>query len=277
MEGMEMTLRDKQQEKVSGTKSAGKSVLSNRQKVVKEIFESEQTYISQLHTIVNLFLKPLREDNPGLISAHDVSIIFHNIEDILAVNTELFNFMQQQTLGEAFSYLGPFLKIYGTYASNFGLGNETLERLLKENNQFKNFIEMQESQPECNNLNLPSLLITPVQRIPRYRLLLTELLKYTKRTHIEYLKINNATQQIASVASYINEFIRKHDNAQKMLKIQSSLSGKFMPGIVVPGRTFIKEGKLMKVCRRRPKERMVFLFSDIFIYAKNSILDVHSE
>ena len=56
-----------------------------------------------------------------------------------------------------------------------------------------------------------------------------------------------AVQQIAVVASHINEFIRQHENAKKMCSIQKRFTGSFVPGIVVPGRHFIREGKLMKV------------------------------
>ena len=38
---------------------------------------------------------------------------------------------------------------------------------MKQDNEFANFIELQESRAECCYLNLPALLITPVQRIPR--------------------------------------------------------------------------------------------------------------
>ena len=54
-------------------------------------------------------------------------------------------------------------------------------------------------------------------------------------------------QQISAVATYINEYIRLHENAQKMISIQSSLTGGYVPVIITPGRQFIREGKMMKV------------------------------
>ena len=66
--------------------------------------------------------------------------------------------------------------------------------------------------------------------------------------HYCFINILAATQQIAAVASHINEYIRQHENAQKMLSIQNRLTGSFVPGIIAPGRRFIREGALMKVC-----------------------------
>lgn len=77
------------------------------------------------------------------------------------------------------------------------------------------------------------------------------------------------------------------------MSIQNSLTGlTSVPSIISPARIFIKEGKIMKVyintqyalwtkfsnfcgqvCRRKAKERMVFLFSDMLLYAKQNILD----
>ncbi len=53
--------------------------------------------------------------------------IFSNVEGILSVNIELFSSMRQKSLGEAFNYLGPFLKLYSTYANNFQAASETLQ------------------------------------------------------------------------------------------------------------------------------------------------------
>lgn len=53
--------------------------------------------------------------------------VFNNVEGILAVNMELLRSMKQRSLGEAFSALGPFLKLYASYSSNFQFAIETLE------------------------------------------------------------------------------------------------------------------------------------------------------
>lgn len=50
---------------------------------------------------------------------------------------------------------------------------------------FKSFITGQETRPEVGR-KLPSLLITPIQRVPRYKLLLQEVLQHTPNKHKEY-------------------------------------------------------------------------------------------
>lgn len=72
-----------------------------------------------------MFLKPIRVG--CLLPCDAINTIFSNVEGILSVNGELFTCMRQRSLGEAFSYLAPFLKLYSTYANNFQSANETLQ------------------------------------------------------------------------------------------------------------------------------------------------------
>jgi len=72
-----------------------------------------------------LFLKPVRVS--CILPAEVVQTIFSNIEGILSMNQELFSLMREKSLGEAFSHLGPFLKLYSTYTSNYSTAVETLE------------------------------------------------------------------------------------------------------------------------------------------------------
>lgn len=86
---------------------------------------------------------------------------------------------------------------------------------------------------------LEALLIVPIQRVPRYRLLLTELINYTDESEEEYTILKAALQQIESVARHINEQIRDQENMQRMIRIQRALAhGK--PKIITPCRRFIK-------------------------------------
>lgn len=43
------------------------------------------------------------------------------------MNTELLCFMNRNGIAEAFSYLGPFLKLYASYSSNYQTAIDKLE------------------------------------------------------------------------------------------------------------------------------------------------------
>ena len=80
------------------------------------------------------------------------------------------------------------------------------------------------SQGQSNSLD--SLLIQPVQRIPRYRLLFGELLKYTPKDHPDYESTVGALRRIEEVAIHVNESVRDKENQEKLLAIEESFSNK---------------------------------------------------
>lgn len=55
------------------------------------------------------------------------------------------------------------------------------------------------------------------------------------------------------------------ENRERILAVENS----FMPGgkpLLTPGRILIGEGRLLKLCRRKPKPKVFFLFNDILVY-----------
>ncbi len=76
-------------------------------------------------------------------------------------------------VGPLFQKMSPFMRLYNTYGNSY---NEAIALMTKskEKDDFRDFLsQCRGTQP----LDVEALLIQPVQRIPRYRLLLEDLLK----------------------------------------------------------------------------------------------------
>jgi hypothetical protein len=115
---------------------------------------------------------------------------------------------------------------------------------------------------------LNSLLIAPIQRVPRYRLLLQQVLLYTSPADSDHKIIQESVKQIESTINHINSVVEDQENTQTMLNIQNSLVNR-VPHIVRPSRRFIKEGMLFKYSANGAMlKRYCVLCSDIFIYCK---------
>ncbi|ESO07690.1 hypothetical protein HELRODRAFT_191013 [Helobdella robusta] len=244
-----------------------------RVKVIEELLATEATYFRHLELIVSLFMQPLMDSH--IIPEPAIVEIFGNIRLIMSVNMELSSHMRSESIGQAFLHLAPFLKLYSTYAQNHERALAVLLEWDQKSAEFSKFRRQQEELADMNGLKLNALLITPVQRIPRwYKLLLEELLSCTPLDHDDYWPIKNAVVEVQHVASHINEHIRQQDNFMKMLAIQKCFNASNAPRIFVPGRMFIKEGPLRKVSQHGNKshERMFFLFSDMLMYAKPTAL-----
>ncbi|CAC5387074.1 unnamed protein product [Mytilus coruscus] len=252
-----------------------------RKKVIRELFETEKTYLNHLELVNKYFDFPLRFN--CLIPDNIHSKIFGNIEQIWEVNKTLQEYMEQTTIGQAFHYLGPFLKLYSSYANNHETALAALQEWLQKSTEFKDFIQTQEERSDLNGLKLNALLITPVQRIPRYRLLLEDLLQCTTEEHHDYIQIKESAHQVGEIASreFLREGVLKKVNTRKILAPgreflrEGVLKKVNKRKILAPGREFLREGVLKKVSRKGGKshDRMFFLFSDMLLYGKAKFLD----
>ncbi|RIB16736.1 Dbl homology domain-containing protein [Gigaspora rosea] len=264
------------------------TLMQKRLMIALEIITTERHYVDSLLLVQRLFLNPLLESlstsNP-ILTKKLIKDIFANILDLLSVNTELLkrleerlsgptdvpaddNFWNPETdcLGDIFLNLAPFLKMYSIYVKNFNSALTVINAQLRDNPAFSTFLRDVIKTGKCKGLTLQAYLIMPVQRIPKYKLLLEGLLKKTTEIHPDYLNLKKAYQIIEHVATFVNETIRHHEMIISMLEIQKSLIG-FDETLLIPGRTLIKRGTLKKVCRRNHQPREFFLFSDILIYA----------
>lgn len=70
--------------------------------------------------------------------------------------------------------------------------------------------------------DLTDLLITPVQRPPRYLLMLKELLKRTQESHPDYNNLTTAVQKMERTNQVINE---RKKRFEMMKKVQEAVVG----------------------------------------------------
>merc|ERR1719357_171310 len=99
-----------------------------------------------------------------------------------------------------------------------------------------------EASPRCQSLSLRQHMLKPIQRIPQYKLLLTEYLKQLDEVTQEndYKDTMAALNIVSEVANHVNESMKQGDNLDKLLQLQQCLVGNHE--IVRPGRVFIKQG-----------------------------------
>ncbi|RIA96501.1 hypothetical protein C1645_384598 [Glomus cerebriforme] len=274
------------------------NLMQKRFNIAFEILTTERHYVECLQLVQRLFLDPLTESlssaNP-ILTKKSINEIFANLSDLINVNTELLRRLDERIaitiddkpiedsedkfwnpedgcLGDIFLDMAPFFKMYSIYVKNFNSALSVINVQLRDNPAFSAFLRDIIKTGQCKGLTLQAYLIMPVQRIPRYKLLLEDLLKKTVVTHPDYLNLKKAYQVIENVATFVNETIRQHEMFITMLDIQKSLTG-FDEVLLVPGRTFIKRGIVKKICRRKHQKHEFFLFSDILIYARPSLMD----
>ncbi|KAJ8950622.1 hypothetical protein NQ318_010821 [Aromia moschata] len=239
-----------------------------RNKALLEIINSEIKYVAQLETIINFFMKPAREQK--LLKFDDFNILFGNINTIYGINKELLEELEKgfDNVVNAFFKIAPFLKLYSVYAFEFKNSIKILQNARLLNPQFAKFMENQETRPEVQN-KLSALLITPIQRVPRYKLLLTNLYNLTKPSDKDFRNLSECLGKIEEAAEHINKIVEDQENMQRLLEFQRCLrSGEL--NVIMPGRKLLKEGILMKLPTNNIHSERIFvvLMSDIIVFSK---------
>uniref|UniRef100_A0A8D1DTG5 Dynamin 1 like n=1 Tax=Sus scrofa TaxID=9823 RepID=A0A8D1DTG5_PIG len=245
-------------------------------KIANELLLTERAYVSRLDLLDQVFYcKLLEEANRGSFPAEMVNKIFSNISSINAFHSkfllpELEKRMQEwettPRIGDILQKLAPFLKMYGEYVKGFDNAMELVKNMTERIPQFKSVVEEIQKQKICGNLTLQHHMLEPVQRIPRYEMLLKDYLRKLPPDSLDWNDAKKSLEIISTAASHSNSAIRKMENLKKLLEIYEMLGEE--EDIVNPSNELIKEGQILKLAARNTsaQERYLFLFNNMLLY-----------
>uniref|UniRef100_A0A7N4NU86 FYVE, RhoGEF and PH domain containing 4 n=1 Tax=Sarcophilus harrisii TaxID=9305 RepID=A0A7N4NU86_SARHA len=245
-------------------------------KIATELLLTERAYVNRLDLLDKIFYcKLLEEANRGSFPTEMVNKIFSNISSINAFHSkfllpELEKRMQEwettPRIGDILQKLAPFLKMYGEYVKGFDNAMELVKTMTDRIAQFKSVIEEIQKQKICGSLTLQHHMLEPVQRIPRYELLLKDYLKKLPPDSLDWNDAKKSLEIISTAASHSNSAIRKMDKLKKLLEVYEMLGEE--EDIVNPSNELIREGQILKLAARNTsaQERHLFLFNNMLLY-----------
>ncbi|KAG2387400.1 hypothetical protein C9374_001732 [Naegleria lovaniensis] len=223
-----------------------------RRAALLEILSTEESYYSALSTCKTLFMDPLLNDaqtkKKPILKMEDINEIFGELPSIMQASEMLMSDLRKEIakwptspilIGNIFKSFAPFFRMYSKYINNFDSVSEKVEKLEKSSKTFAQFLAKVHETPECGGLTFTSYLVVPVQRVPRIRLLLQEVLKRTDETHVDYAPIEQALSIVNQVAENLNESKRSSENDKVMFELQEKLRGRF-GGILQAHRRYIR-------------------------------------
>ena len=89
------------------------------------------------------------------------------------------------SIGKLFIEFGNFFRLYTDYCNNTDVSQEKM-KAFEKGRKYKKYRAWLETQEKEVGMGLESFLITPIQRIPRYELLLMQCQKYTNKDLEDY-------------------------------------------------------------------------------------------
>lgn len=244
----------------------------------QELIDTEINYVKNLNTIIQEFVVPLTtlaNEGKGALSPGQVDLIFSRVTPLHAIHEALLaEFRRAEaggcTFSDAFLTFMPFLKVYSTYVNKHPSAIELLIKLQRSSSRFRKFLD------ECMNktgMDVESFLILPIQRLPRYELILNDLVRQTMMCSApgEHAKLKKLLASIKEINTAVVESRKREESAERMYQIYASLAfpskQKELDVFDETIRVFVREG-MLDVCLPPDSNfvpRCFILFTDILI------------
>ncbi len=254
----------------------------HRWQALVEIYNSEKTYHSSLESLIKHYKRPIeaasQQPNSCIEPAQTIEI-FNTIEAIAAYSSKMverlayatISVKKSEKMGDVFLQMIPTMALYERYFIDFETSLGTLRKLSKD----KRFVELlsQCKKASGSQLTIEQLLIMPVQRLPRYSILLDALLKHTPQTHSDRASLQEALNKVKAVLTGINAKAKENETVGAVVRIAEQVEG--MPSgfhLATPNRRFVRSDVLIYVVQgrivTRRKPVFCFLFSDLLMRTK---------
>eukprot|EP01122_Echinamoeba_exundans_P015717 TRINITY_DN7601_c0_g1_i1.p1 TRINITY_DN7601_c0_g1~~TRINITY_DN7601_c0_g1_i1.p1 ORF type:complete len:792 (+),score=182.74 TRINITY_DN7601_c0_g1_i1:88-2463(+) len=248
--------------------------------VANEIVESERNYLRDLQIIIELYLQPLKAN--GIVSAPDLRTIFSQVEVIAKISETLLKKLQaamdahqsqgvEIKFGKPILELAEFMKSYSMYVNNYEQAMQVVQQYKRTNKKFVKFLAETMKNDRVRSHTIEDYLIVVIQRIPRYVLLLSEIVKLTPQGHEDHADLTKALGKVKDIADYVNTAKRRIELLQRGVDIQNQVGIKDVPA----HRMFIDEAVFYDTSVAGVAEKDLprnsyglYLFSDIIVLAK---------
>uniref|UniRef100_A0A4W4DXD6 FYVE, RhoGEF and PH domain containing 3 n=1 Tax=Electrophorus electricus TaxID=8005 RepID=A0A4W4DXD6_ELEEL len=241
--------------------------------IAKELLHTEEAYVKRLNLLDQVFCTKLTEAG---INQEVITGIFSNISSIYCFHHQFLlpelqmritqEWNTNPRIGDILQKLAPFMKMYGEYVKNFDRAMDLVNTWTQRSTQFKSVVQNIQKQDVCGNLTLQHHMLEPVQRIPRYELLLKDYLKKLPNDALDRKDTEKALDLISTAANHSNAAIRKMEKMHKLLEVYERLDGE--EDIVNPANELIKEGHIKKMSAKNgtAQDRYLYLFNNMLLY-----------
>nr|CAG4719658.1 unnamed protein product [Naegleria fowleri] len=263
--------------------------IKERINMVLEILESERKYVKYLDVLWDLFYEPIvynhfphdkvktPEESERLVPKSIAKSFFPH--DLLTIKTFNKNFLSKleerfkiyrddptkiydMIIGDMFIKISPFFKIYTSYLSSYESCMTKIRDYRQHDTRFNKWLDKRKMHPKAAGLEIGSFMIMPVQRIPRYLLLLTNLFKNTPENHGDYSNLMSAIETVSESASTQNAKIKETNNRIKVYQLSKLMN---LSDLVQPHRRLVREGEVIFGENSRVEWKM-YLFNDLILF-----------
>uniref|UniRef100_A0A1Q3F2U6 Putative invasion-inducing protein n=1 Tax=Culex tarsalis TaxID=7177 RepID=A0A1Q3F2U6_CULTA len=262
-----------------------------KENVIKELLETEINYVKLLNSLCLGYIKPLRE-REDVFPADSVNIVFSNLEKIWRFQQTFLDALRiavpNNRIGEVFLEYQSAFMIYSSYCNSYPRALMELENYT-HNKEACTILENCRVAQNLPELPLSAHLLAPIQRICRYPLHLSELVKHspTRKELLPQLNLRKCTKSeletldcretfelaltaMRRVTEMVNEGKR---HSEYLSRIQSRFENFQGPSINVHStRLFLQTDAIRMSPNLWNNTYTLFLFDRQLVYCKKDLL-----
>ena len=240
-----------------------------RNAALMEIFSSEAEHVNrlqQLYTFRKLAEEHFASGTLKAVSPVSLKKVFVGLDEALDAAKVLLsklNVCKQQWPGhtgivDVFTdWVNRYLPMYKTSINHYDAAVASLKQLRSK----KAFVEW-ETNIQGRNLPIDSLLIVPIQRLPRYRMLLEALDQLTEECHVDKQGLKQLLELVRCAVLDVNKGKGVVEKMQVLLDLDQVISNSELSPIVIPDRMLIHRGSLGDALDTRAPVKHYVLFND---------------
>ncbi|NWZ29043.1 ARHGB factor, partial [Asarcornis scutulata] len=277
----------------------------DRQEVINELFATEGSHLRILRVLDLLFYQRMRKES--LLSREELALLFPNLPDVIEIHNSLSESMKKlREEGPIIKEIGDLMlsrfdglakeeiqQVTADFCSYQSIALELIKTKQRKETRFQIFMQEAESNPQCRRLQLKDLIISEMQRLTKYPLLLENILKHTEAGTSEHDKLCRARDQCRDILKYVNEAVKQAENRHRLEGYQKRLDATSLERTSNPlaaefksldltSRRMIHEGPLTwRISKDKTVDLHVLLLEDLLVLLQKQdeklVLKCHSK
>ncbi|ORY32258.1 hypothetical protein BCR39DRAFT_523619 [Naematelia encephala] len=264
-----------------------------RQGNLWELITGEVEYVRDLRTICQVFIQPLRDQQPPLLIPQPrldafITEVFSTIPSIYVGHAKLLDRLMERQRAEwplvtsvADLFLETFLEIidlYETYMKNYPFAEARIRRESDHNPAFRDFLAERNTHELTRRRDISSFLQRPISRLPRLILMFQSLVKHTPDGHPDKEQLPMLEQILSTALRGSQLGIESAEAKIKLWNVAERLL--FRRGEIIeldvaePKRTLVHSGYVFRRVRSETnwhgwQDLHAFLLDNYFILARD--------
>uniref|UniRef100_W5KK75 Rho guanine nucleotide exchange factor (GEF) 11 n=1 Tax=Astyanax mexicanus TaxID=7994 RepID=W5KK75_ASTMX len=258
----------------------------DRQAVIYELFTTEASHLRTLRVLDQVFFQKMR----NVLTAEELSCIFPNLSQVYELHANLLESMKKQRESPIVQSIGDvmlarfedaageeFQEQVSHLCSQQSQALELIKSKQRKDPRFAHLIQECEASPLCRRLQLKDLLVSEMQRLTKYPLLLDNIIKYTEAVSPDLQQLQRAQACCRGILQTVNEVVRETEHRQRLSQYQRRLDSSPLERQANPvaaqfknldltTKRMIHEGPLTwKVSKDKAIEIQALLLSDLLV------------